>query len=87
MTAAETIRKLKNSGASDELARGIVEAMEDWERDRVVTREHFDRRLAETEATFERALRGLAFHLWGATLTTIGLTLTGVYFLLAHFKP
>jgi hypothetical protein len=51
------------------------------------TREHVDKQLAVLEARFEKALRGVAWSLWGSSVATIGLTLTGVFFLLTHFKP
>ena len=51
------------------------------------TREHVDKQLSVLEAKFERALRGVAWQLWGSTVATIGLTLGGVYFLLTHFRP
>src|SRR4051794_35612460 len=51
------------------------------------SREHVDKQLAALEARFEKALRGVAWSLWGSSVATIGLTLSGVNFLLTHFKP
>jgi len=52
-----------------------------------IAQEHLEKRLAQQEAKFERSLRHVSWSLWGSGIATIGLTLTGVYFLLTHFKP
>jgi hypothetical protein len=52
-----------------------------------VMQEHVEKRLAQVEVKFERSLRHVSWSLWGSAVATIGVTLTGVYFLLTHFKP
>ncbi|HEY0790257.1 MAG TPA: hypothetical protein VGD78_04255 [Chthoniobacterales bacterium] len=102
MTAAETIRKLKSVGASDELAGGIVEVMEEREENRLVTREFLRAELAMTREALRTEVQGLRaeFHESMVTQTRwivgsaaallaafAGLILGGVYFLLAHYRP
>ncbi|HEY0791507.1 MAG TPA: hypothetical protein VGD78_10630 [Chthoniobacterales bacterium] len=57
--------------------------MEERKESRLVSRDYLDRQPSKLGTAFERALRGRAFHLWGATLTTVvvtvGLTLSGVF--------
>lgn len=50
MTTAEARQKLKDHGLSDDQAAGVVDVLELWEKDRVVTREYLDTRLAQMEA-------------------------------------
>jgi hypothetical protein len=83
MTAAETIRKLKTRGASDELASGIVEAMEDWEQNRGVSRDHLESALGRLEA---RLTDRFALTLVTALLVQATAILGGVCFMLVHFK-
>ena len=47
MTTAEAREKLTQHGLSDDQAAGVVDVLERWERERVVTREYLDARLAE----------------------------------------
>ena len=47
MTTAEAREKLTQHGLTDDQAAGVVEVLERWERERVVTREYLDARLAE----------------------------------------
>ena len=88
MTTAEAREKLTKHGLSDDQAAGVVDVLELWEKDRVVTRDYLDKRLAE----FEGNLKGwFASTLLTALLVQTGLVLTGVYFiittLLSHYKP
>ena len=52
-----------------------------------VLQEAVEKRLAQQESKFEKSLRHVSWSLWGSGVATIGLTLTGVYFLLTPFKP
>jgi hypothetical protein len=47
MTTAEAREKLTQHGLMDDQAAGVVDVLERWERERVVTREYLDARLAE----------------------------------------
>lgn len=47
MTTAEAREKLTEHGLTADQAAGLVDVLERWERERVVTREYLDARLAE----------------------------------------
>lgn len=46
MTTAEAREKLRQNGLTEQQAAGVVDVLELWEKDRVVTREFLDARLA-----------------------------------------
>lgn len=88
MTTAEAREKLTQHGLTTDQAAGVVDVLELWEKDRIVTRDYLDKRLAE----FEGSLKGwFANTLLTALLVQTGLVLGGVYFiittLLSHYKP
>jgi hypothetical protein len=47
MTTAEAKERLKEFDLTERQATGVVDVLERWERERVVTREYLDARLAE----------------------------------------
>jgi hypothetical protein len=54
MTTAEAREKLTQHGLSVDQAAGVVDVLELWEKDRVVTREYLDLRLSQLETKLWR---------------------------------
>jgi hypothetical protein len=54
MTTAEAREKLTQHGLSADQAAGVVDVLELWEKDRVVTREYLDLRMAQLETKLWR---------------------------------
>jgi hypothetical protein len=54
MIAAEAREKLTQHGLSPEQAAGVVDVLELWKKDWVVTRDHLDMRLAQMETKLWR---------------------------------
>ena len=56
MTTTEARERLTQHGLSADQAAGVVDVLERWERERVVTREYLDARLAEYYGKVEARL-------------------------------
>jgi hypothetical protein len=54
MIAAEAREKLTQHGLSPEQAASVVGVLELWKKDRVITRDHLDMRLAQMETKLWR---------------------------------
>jgi hypothetical protein len=54
MTTAEAREKLTQHGLTETQAAGVVDVLELWEKDRVVTRDYLDMRLAQMETKLWR---------------------------------
>ena len=77
MTTAEARERLTKHGLSDDQAAGVVDVLELWEKDRVITRDYFDKRLAELKDELKS---------WFFTvlITQTVVILGGVYFVLNY---
>jgi hypothetical protein len=83
MTTSEARENLIAHGLSEQQAAGVVDVLERWEKDRVVTRDYLDLRLAQTElklAELEKKLYRMEARIYGG----IG-TMLVVAVLVQHF--